>query len=198
MRFYFVAKTLHFSIVAPPRIQLDPGPTHVKTGQTVRLPKCFATGFPTPVVTWRIVKGVLPRNRVVSSKGSLSLIAAENKDTGLYECTAKNRLGHESSVTYVVVWSPPTFVKKPPGKVNKYIGDKLALHCSASDQASISWKRVGGGWERERMTDQNGTLTITSLKETDSGSYVCEAKLPLYKIDTATSLKVTGQQQMCH
>lgn len=43
------------------------------------------------------------------------------------------------------------------------------------------------------MNDRNGTLTITSLKESDSGSYVCEAKLPLYNIDATTVLKVTGQ-----
>ena len=47
--------------------------------------------------------------------------------------------------------------------------------------------------EGERMNDRNGTLTITSLKESDSGSYVCEAKLPLYNIDATTVLKVTGQ-----
>ena len=43
------------------------------------------------------------------------------------------------------------------------------------------------------MSDRNGTLTITFLKESDSGSYVCEAKVPLYNIDAATLLKVTGQ-----
>ena len=104
MIFSFVAKTLQFFILAPPRIQLDPGPTHVKTGLTVRLPKCYVTGFPTPIVTWRRVKGVLPRNRTVSNDGALSLIAAEKKDTGPYECTARNRLGQESSITSVFVW----------------------------------------------------------------------------------------------
>ena len=142
--FSFVAKTLQFSILAPPRIQLDPGPTHVKTGLTVRLPKCYVTGFPTPIVTWRRVKGVLPRNRTVSNDGALSLIAAEKKDTGPYECTARNRLGQESSITSVFVWSPPTFVMKPPSRVNKFTGDELTLRCSASDRASLSWKRVGG------------------------------------------------------
>ena len=150
-------------------------------------------GFPTPDVTWRRVKGVLPRNRTVSNDGALSLIAAEKTDTGPYECTARNRLGQESSITSVFVWSPPTFVSKPPSRVNKYTGEELTLRCSASDRASLSWKRVGRVWEGERMNDRNGTLTITSLKESDSGSYVCEAKLPLYNIDTATVLKVKGQ-----
>ena len=181
------------SILAPPRIQLDPGPTHVKTGLTVRLPKCYVTGFPTPDVTWRRVKGVLPRNRTVSNNGALSLIAAEKTDTGPYECTARNRLGQESSITSVFVWSPPTFVTKPPSRVNKFTDQELTLRCSASGRASLSWKRFGGAWEGERMNDRNGTLTITSLKESDSGSYVCEAKLPLYNIDATTVLKVTGQ-----
>lgn len=41
------------------------------------------------------------------------------------------------------------------------------------------------------MNDRNGTLTITSLKKSDSGSYVCEAKLPLNNIDATTVLRVT-------
>ena len=193
MIFSFVAKTLQFFILAPPRIQLDPGPTLVKTGLTVRLAKCYVTGFPTPDVTWRRVKGVLPGNRVVLNKGTLSLIAAEKNDAGIYECTARNRLGHESSLTSLFVWSPPSFVTKPPSKVNKVTGEELTLRCSASDRASLSWKRVGGAWEGERMNDRNGTLTITSLKKSDSGSYVCEAKLPLNNIDATTVLRVTGQ-----
>ena len=175
--------------VAPPRVQLLPGPTHAKTGQNVTLPRCHVTGFPSPVVTWRKLTGFLPNNRAVHGNGSLTLIATERNDTGPYECTAKNYLGEASVVTTLVVWSPPNFIIKPPSKASELIGDDLSLDCLATGQASISWRRVGGAWEEERMKVQNGTLKISTLKISDSGSYICEAKVPLYNIQATTVLK---------
>ena len=37
---------------------------------------------------------------------------------------------------------------------------------------------------------KNGTLEISSLTQSDSGSYVCEAKLLLYTIRATTILRV--------
>lgn len=79
---------------------------------------------------------------------------------------------------------------KPPSNVQKFYGEDLSLHCSATGQASISWKRASGAWEEGRMTVQGGTIKISNLKKSDSGSYICEAKLPLYSIETTAVLAV--------
>ena len=150
-------------------------------------------GFPAPVVTWRKLTGVLPRSRAVRDKGSLALIDAEKSDTGPYECTATNRLGETSAVTTVVVWSPPKFITRSPGNLVKFIGQKLTLGCLATEQASISWRRIDGAWESARMNVQNGTLTIAALKKSDSGNYTCEAKLLFYSIEATTALEVTSK-----
>ena len=187
------------SVSGPPRVQLAPGPTHAKTGHNISLPECHVTGFPTPNVTWRKLTGVLPRKRAVYDKGSLTLTATEGNDSGPYECFAKNSLGVSSAITTLVVWSPPKFITKPPGSVVKYTSENLSLGCYATAQASISWKRVGGAWEEGRMNVQNGTLKISTLKKSDSGSYICEAKLPLYNIEASTVLKVIiGKWKVCY
>ena len=128
-------------------------------------------------MTWGKLTGTLPRNRAVHNEGSLALLAAERNDTGPYECTARNQLGHATAITSLFVWSPPKFITKPPTRVIKLIGEQLSLNCLATTQAEISWRRIGGAWEEERMKVENGgTLKISALKKSDSGSYLCEAK----------------------
>jgi len=40
------------------------------------------------------------------------------------------------------------------------------------------------------MKVKNGTLEISSLTQSDSGSYICEAKLPFSTIRATTTLQV--------
>ena len=178
------------SVVVPPRVRLSPGPTHAKQGQNVTLPQCHVSGFPAPVVTWRKLTGTLPRNRAIHNEGSLALLAAERNDTGPYECTARNQLGHATAITSLFVWSPPKFITKPPTRVIKFIGEQLSLNCLATAQAQISWRRIGGAWEEERMKVENGgTLKISALMKSDSGSYLCEVKLLVYTVQARTLLE---------
>ena len=74
-------------------------------------------------------------------------------------------------------------------------GGDLSLNCSASGEPTptISWKRSMGAWNNERMTAQRGTLPIFRLDETDSGIYICEAKVPYYNIDAKTNLVVSSK-----
>ena len=148
------------------------------------------TGFPVPVVTWRKLGGVLATERAVYGEGSLTVVGAIKADTGLYQCRAKNNLGESSAVTTLVVWTQPKFVLRPPSNAHKRSGQNLLLNCKATAQASISWRRVGGDWIADRMKVKNGTLEISSLKKSDSGPYICEAKLFFYTIRATTTLQV--------
>ena len=179
-----------FSLLVPPRVQLAPGPTHAKTGRRVILPRCKVTGYPVPVVTWRKLGGVLAAERTVYGEGSLTVVATIKADTGSYQCRAKNNLGESSAVTTLVVWTRPKFILKPPSRVKKIIGQNLLLNCKVTEEASISWRRVGGAWIEDRMKVKNGTLEISSLRKSDSGPYICEAKLLFYTIRATTTLQV--------
>ena len=179
---------------APPRIQLGSGPTVVKKGQKVTLPKCHVRGFPAPAVTWRKIPGFLAKTRIVQEGGLLTVALAEKRDIGSYVCHAKNALGETSAVTSLVVWSGPEFTTKPPQKVRKLSGEDLSLNCSATGDPlpTITWKRSQGAWEEERMKVTEGKLTISSLSKADTGIYICEAKVPYHAIETTTHLIVEG------
>ena len=180
---------------APPRIQLAPGPTYAKKGSNVTLPKCHVTGFPAPVVTWRKFPGSHAQDRTVQDGGLLTVNLATKNDIGSYVCHAKNHLGEASAVTSLVVISVPKFITKPPQTVIKSLGDDLSLNCSASGEPTptVSWKRSTGAWNDERMKEQKGTLQISRLDETDSGVYICEAKVPYYTIYAKTNLEVPSK-----
>ena len=188
---------LYLFFPAPPRVRLSPGPIHAKTGQNIMLPRCHVTGFPLPTVTWTKLtgRGVLPQNRVTLFKESMTIHTAIKSDSGSYECKATNRLGQADATTTLVVWPPPKFVTKPPSSVVKYPGRSVSFSCSVTEQALISWRRIGGTWEEGRMKVQNGNLTIKNLKKSDSGNYVCEVNLlNFYRIEARTGLKVTGKK----
>lgn len=119
----------------------------------------------------------------------LNCASCLSSDSGPYECTARNRLGQASKITTLVVWSGPKFSVKPPSVVTKVLGEDLSLDCTSTSQASVSWRRTGGAWEKQRMKVENGTLKISSLRMSDFGDYICEAKLlTFYSIRTKTTL----------
>ncbi|KAJ7383084.1 hypothetical protein OS493_030971 [Desmophyllum pertusum] len=180
---------------APPRVQLALGPTCAKSGQNVTLPKCHVTGYPAPVITWWKLPGSLPKDRTVQDGGVLTVVGAEKHDIGSYVCYANNSLGEASAVTSLVVFSVPKFNTKPPETVNKLTGDELSLSCSATGDPppTISWKRANGAWEEERMKVHGGSLKISSLTESDSGIYICQAKVPYSTIEARTELVVKAQ-----
>ena len=120
---------------------------------------------------------------------------ATKHDIGSYVCHAKNHLGGASAVTSLVVISVPKFITKPPKTVIKLLGDDLSLNCSASGEPApvVSWKRSTGAWNDERMKVQRGSLQISRFDETDSGIYICEAKVPYYTIEARSHLSVAGR-----
>ena len=166
----------------------------MKAGQSITLPKCHVTGFPTPVVTWKKLTGSIPNDRVTyaSSNGLVTLTSARKDDTGPYVCSAVSPLGKTSAVTTLVIWSAPRFVTRPPNSIKKHLGETLSLRCAATGGSVpiITWKRTLGAWVEERMEVLNGTLTISGPVKSDSGIYICEAKTPHFTIEARTHLAV--------
>ena len=183
--------TLFSLFTASPRIQLAAGPIHAKEGENVTLPACHVTGYPIPVVTWSKIPGPLPTSRTVFGSGLLTLTNVTKRDTGTYQCSASNALGKKLAFTTLVVCSSPKFISKPPRNISKIFNESLSLNCTAAEgdpHPRVSWKRLGGAWNEDRMKVQNGTLKIRNLKETDSGIYVCQARSPLLTIESRVHL----------
>lgn len=192
--YFFNINYLIYFHLAKPQVRLSSGPIHARVGQNITLPKCHVTGFPKPVVSWKRLTGALAKKRAVYNQQDLTVIDVQKNDTGPYECRARNHLGEAFAVTTLFVWSAPKFVTKPPDMATNGVGGSVSLNCSAIGETVplISWKRAAGAWDEKRMKVDKGTLTISVLRESDSGIYVCEAKGPQFTIEARTSLKVKG------
>ena len=191
---FFNINYLIYFHLAKPQVRLSSGPIHARVGQNITLPKCHVTGFPKPVVSWKRLTGALAKKRAVYNQQDLTVIDVQKNDTGPYECRARNHLGEAFAVTTLFVWSAPKFVTKPPDMATNGVGGSVSLNCSAIGETIplISWKRAAGAWDEKRMKVDKGTLTISVLRESDSGIYVCEAKGPQFTIEARTFLKVKG------
>ena len=130
-----------------PNISLSPGPTYFEKGKNITLPKCHVTSFPPAVITWSRVRGELAYSRTVVKDGQLSIISAQKRDSGLYECKASNDLGDDSALTLLSVLELPRFTSNSPAQLN-----------------------VG----RSQVSPE-GTLQIRNIKDEDSGIYICIA-----------------------
>ncbi|XP_030601155.1 immunoglobulin superfamily member 10 [Archocentrus centrarchus] len=96
----------------PPRITIGPPPNvRVMTGRPIQL-NCAATGIPKPEITWELPdhsvlsaaeKGRPMGSELLHPQGTLIIQKPTASDSGTYKCLAKNHIGTDSKVTYVLV-----------------------------------------------------------------------------------------------
>ena len=110
--------------------------------------------------------------------GQLSIINAEKTDSGLYKCSASNKLGHDSAVTDLNVVELPHFTVRPPSQLEVRLFQNVTVRCQASGDPlpKVTWMKENGVLPvRRANVSLNGTLKIWNTKEEDSGIYICVA-----------------------
>ena len=161
-----------------PNISLSPGPTYFEKGKNITLPKCHVTSFPPAVITWSRVRGELAYSRTVAEDGQLSIISAQKRDSGLYECKASNDLGDDSALTLLSVLELPRFTSNPPAQLNVRQEQNISVSCQAAGdpKPKIMWVRENSQLPVGRsQVSPEGTLQIWNIKDEDSGIYICIA-----------------------
>ena len=161
-----------------PNISLSPGPTYFEKGKNITLPKCHVTSFPPAVITWSRVRGELAYSRTVVEDGQLSIISAQKRDSGLYECKASNDLGDDSALTLLSVLELPRFTSNPPAQLNVRQEQNISVSCQAAGdpKPKIMWVRENSQLPVGRsQVSPEGTLQIRNIKDEDSGIYICIA-----------------------
>ena len=161
-----------------PNISLSPGPTYFEKGKNITLPKCHVTSFPPAVITWSRVRGELAYSRTVVKDGQLSIISAQKRDSGLYECKASNDLGDDSALTLLSVLELPRFTSNPPAQLNVRQEQNISVSCQAAGdpKPKIMWVRENSQLPVGRsQVSPEGTLQIRNIKDEDSGIYICIA-----------------------
>ena len=135
----------------------------------------------------------LPLRRVRCNNGTLQISQVRKEDSDVYTCSAKSLLGKVEKKTMLVVVSLPRFTSKSPSKILSMLSSTVNLNCSATGdpQPIISWRKEGGQLPVGRSQEINGTLVITNIQQSDSGTYICTAtSAGVFIVETVSNLEM--------
>ncbi|XP_040899173.1 V-set and immunoglobulin domain-containing protein 8b [Toxotes jaculatrix] len=111
---------------------------------------------------------------------SISVSDVRLSDTGTYQCKVKKAPGVDMRKVTLVVMVPPS-VPKCWVEGSEEKGGTVSLRCKSSQGStplSYVWTRESGGAMPSTATQnpQSGELLISNHTDSNTGSYVCEAK----------------------
>ncbi|CAL4105463.1 unnamed protein product, partial [Meganyctiphanes norvegica] len=186
------AKTVETSAVlvvrVPPTWVTSPHDLAATVGSSVVIP-CHAEGFPKPRITWRKNTKVDSDNYrsiggvQVSSNGSLVLPNIQHIDEGRYLCEADNSVGPPLRATVSLsVNAPPKFDQSLQQIMSVRRGSSATLACLANGDPPITlnWQAAHTTVQkhstvREISGGVRGELVLSSVSNSDAGSFTCSA-----------------------
>ena len=159
---------------------------------------CGATGKPRPQVTWTKARGALPSGSLVTREGSLVITGVRKSDSGLYTCRAENLLGSVTASEQLMVFTALSFVRKPPEKVEGYIGSSVQLSCEARSESRVMWQYNGDpNLPSGVHLKSNDSLLIPKLSKSLEGRYTCIAQNELRSVEASSLVLVKGHAPSC-
>ncbi|XP_077758048.1 hemicentin-1 isoform X2 [Canis aureus] len=165
--------------------------------------ECKSSGTPLPQVKW--FKGDLelrpsPFLIIDPLLGLLKIQETQDLDAGDYTCVAVNDAGRAAGKITLDVGSPPVFIQEP-ADVSVEIGSNVTLPCYVQGypEPKIKWRRSDNMPIFSRPFSvssisqlRTGALFISNLWANDKGTYICEAENQFGKIQSQTTVTVTG------
>ncbi|XP_060075845.1 hemicentin-1-like [Ylistrum balloti] len=148
----------------------------VREGTEIDL-ECFASGTPTPTVTWSKNDG-----QTEIGPGTVTLTNVQASDAGTYTCFAENPLGSDTlSIQIDVEYSPTVSVQSSEYEFVQ--GEMVSINCTVKGrpQPQMSWRKEDSSEDSTAdITELNEstwimTLRIDIVTSDDFGGYLCEA-----------------------
>ncbi|KAM9821097.1 matrix-remodeling-associated protein 5 [Neosynchiropus ocellatus] len=193
------AVTVHLHVSAlPPVIHQKPMENRTLAEGTAAYIHCTATSAPEPAIRWITPNGMqLPtsqfasgRDTVVFPNGTLYIRKLVPENAGRYECVASNPLASTRRIVTLHVAQNPSFAKaiiisSSSLRTSVIYGGRLLLNCVASGKPMprIMWKTPSNklvdaqySYDPRINVFPNGTISIHSVTNKDSGDYVCVAR----------------------
>ncbi|XP_022236953.1 Down syndrome cell adhesion molecule homolog [Limulus polyphemus] len=196
------------SYTEPPILQPSEFPSDIELGSRVQI-MCYLKKGDLPVTfTWnKDGKQLLTNERVTVSSldtftSNLRIQRVISEDVANYSCTAANSAGSDSFTAALIVRAPPFWKQQPENTVQAIIATRTLIGCSVGGYPAprVTWKikNPSGSFTpvsrsyKMKVLD-NGTLVINDVKETDSGTYLCQADNGVgEKLEKAVRLSVHG------
>ncbi|XP_011246353.1 hemicentin-1 isoform X3 [Mus musculus] len=188
--------------IEAPKLVVEQSELLVALGDTTVM-ECKTSGIPPPQVKW--FKGDLELRpstflSIDPLVGLLKIQETQDLDAGDYTCVAINEAGRATGRLTLDVGSPPVFIQEP-SDVAVEIGSNVTLPCYVQGypEPKIKWRRLDNMPVFSRPFSvsfisqlRTGALFISNLWASDKGTYICEAENQFGKIQSQTTVTVTG------
>ncbi|XP_056350034.1 papilin [Oenanthe melanoleuca] len=180
----------------PYRLKMDksePTVVEANVGERVRLP-CTVEASPALTIKWQKDGQPLssPRHRQ-QSDGALVISRVSSEDIGFFTCIASN--GRDRDQRHVLL--RPLGELRITGLLPSITvpeGGTAQLHCTVTgNNVNIRWSRNGvpmRGDGHHIHLSQDGSLTISNVREADEGSYTCSAYSSSNSVSASSEVKV--------
>ncbi|XP_047443825.1 hemicentin-1 isoform X2 [Mugil cephalus] len=181
-------KTYQLTIQVPPSISGSemPGEMGVLLNESIQL-VCRAQGTPAPTIQWlkdgEAINSTRNKGIRISPDGSrLTVIRADNTDSGKYTCVAANAAGEEDRIFNLNVYVPPVIDGSADSveQLSAVLDSSVNIECVAtgSPLPQLNWLRNGLPLpvsSHVRLLSAGQVLRITRIQVSDGGSYTCVA-----------------------
>ncbi|XP_068165626.1 matrix-remodeling-associated protein 5 [Antennarius striatus] len=157
---------------------------------------CSATGAPQPVIRWTTPDGaqltasefVTGHNLIVFPNGTLYIHRLGLGNGGRYECSASNVVASSRRTVILNVKrtsAKASITSSSPQRTDVTYGGRLLLNCVATGapEPRIIWRTPSKklvdsqySFDSRIKVFSNGTITIHSVTDKDSGDYLCVAR----------------------
>uniref|UniRef100_G3P8Q3 Roundabout, axon guidance receptor, homolog 3 (Drosophila) n=1 Tax=Gasterosteus aculeatus aculeatus TaxID=481459 RepID=G3P8Q3_GASAC len=195
----------------PPQISTKPRDQIATQGRSIAF-QCGTTGNPQPAIFWQkegsqmlLFPGQPPSQSgrySVSMSGELTIADVHPEDSGFYICQAISVAGSVLTKAMLEVEGGPSgrvppIIRQGPSNQTVSRGATAQLHCRVigGPSVKISWEKDGErllGNKPRQILMENGTLQITDIKDTDSGTYTCEVSSATGESSWSGMLSVRG------
>ncbi|CAK9798240.1 LAC [Anthophora plagiata] len=197
----YVSANVELQVRRPPIISDNSTRALVVTeGQPVQL-DCYASGFPTPRISWRRENNaILPTGGSIYRGNTLKIPAIRKEDRGTYYCVSENGVGSGArrNINVEVEFAPVITAPRPRlGQALQYDMD-LECHVEAYPPPAIIWLKddfqlsnnqhysISHFATADQYTDT--TIRVITIEKKQYGEYICRASNKLGTAETKVEL----------
>nr|CAD7195790.1 unnamed protein product [Timema douglasi] len=193
--------TATLTVIAPPRIQLNPTRQVVRPGDNAYI-TCSATGDQPIDIVWTAEGRALPPS-VSINQGLLQFRGIAVSDAGRYVCRARNSEGEAEAVAEVIVnehTHEQPVVTAVQHEQSASLGSSVQLRCTVppgSVRPRLTWRRERRPLPANAVTRGDGVLILNNVQVSDEGRYICEASSEYGVASDYVTLRVELQGEGC-
>ncbi|KHJ45819.1 immunoglobulin domain protein [Trichuris suis] len=161
-----------------PQVRVDPPELQRRVGEAAQF-RCYAGESPDIQYEWKSPAGPL-RPGIEHTAGILLIRSCTQDDTGIYQCTARNRFGEDSGQVRLTVEGGGDGPKPlaTPSVQTVRVGEPAEFSCySPGDPPPVvTWgSSIPAGPLRPGIQQDHGRIYISSARKSDEGTYYCTA-----------------------